>query len=129
MTKEVSTLWYRAPEVLLDNLKYSHAVDMWSIGTIIHEMLYGEKMFRGLSEIEQILTIFKKKGTPSQATLQSYGKCPVLLKFGSTFPQFKAPKDVKPVFSDNNSSVFGGSFTQFLQNSNNKFYGLLDLID
>lgn len=52
MTKEVSTLWYRAPEVLLDNLNYSHAVDMWSVGTIIHEMLTGEKMFRGLSEIE-----------------------------------------------------------------------------
>jgi serine/threonine protein kinase len=52
MTKEVSTLWYRAPEVLLNNLAYSHPIDIWSVGTIIYEMLNGTKMFKGMSEIE-----------------------------------------------------------------------------
>lgn len=40
-TKEVMTLWYRAPEVLLDNLRYDKAIDIWSTGVIIYEMLTG----------------------------------------------------------------------------------------
>lgn len=39
MTKEIMTLWYRAPEVLLDNLFYSEAIDLWSVGVIIFELL------------------------------------------------------------------------------------------
>lgn len=36
MTKEIATLHFRAPEVMLDNLNYTQAVDMWSIGIIAH---------------------------------------------------------------------------------------------
>ena len=64
MTKEIMTLWYRAPEVILDNLKYSPAIDLWSAGTIIYEMLTGENMFRGNSEIDMLFKIFHLKGTP-----------------------------------------------------------------
>ena len=39
------TLWYRAPEVILDNLEYSPALDLWSVGVIIYEMLSGQYMF------------------------------------------------------------------------------------
>ena len=41
MTKEIMTLWYRAPEVILDNLCYTPAIDLWSAGVIIYEMLTG----------------------------------------------------------------------------------------
>lgn len=34
LTKEVQTIWYRAPEVLLGNNKYSFGVDMWAVGCI-----------------------------------------------------------------------------------------------
>ena len=33
-THEVVTLWYRAPDVLMGNRRYSTAVDIWSIGCI-----------------------------------------------------------------------------------------------
>ena len=36
MTKEIQTLHYRAPEVVLDNLAYSFSVDMWSMGVMIY---------------------------------------------------------------------------------------------
>jgi len=52
MTKEIQTLYYRAPEIILDNLQYSNAVDMWSIGVTVYEMLTGQVMFSGTSEID-----------------------------------------------------------------------------
>ena len=41
-TQPVVTLWYRPPELLLGERKYSTAVDMWSIGCIMSELLTGE---------------------------------------------------------------------------------------
>ena len=38
-THMVVTLWYRAPELLLGQRKYSTAVDVWSIGCIMAELL------------------------------------------------------------------------------------------
>lgn len=64
MTKEIMTLWYRAPEVILNNLNYTPAIDYWSVGLIIFDMLIGESMFCGCSEIEMLFKIFNLKGTP-----------------------------------------------------------------
>ena len=64
MTKEIMTLWYRAPEVMLNNLKYDTSLDLWTAGTIIYEMLAGVPMFKADSEIGMLMAIFKVKGTP-----------------------------------------------------------------
>lgn len=40
MTKEVQSMWYRAPEILLGNQSYTFAVDSWSIGIILYELVY-----------------------------------------------------------------------------------------
>jgi serine/threonine protein kinase len=37
-THEISTLYYRAPEVLLGQKVYSLSVDMWAVGTIFFEI-------------------------------------------------------------------------------------------
>jgi serine/threonine protein kinase len=58
------TIYYRAPEVLLDNLSYSPAIDLWSAGTVIFEMLTGKTMFHATSEIQMIFEILSLKGTP-----------------------------------------------------------------
>ena len=58
--QKVVTLWYRAPEVLLGSRHYSTAVDMWSVGCIMAEMIMkGEPLFPGDSEIDQIFKIFQ----------------------------------------------------------------------
>lgn len=64
MSKEIMTLWYRAPEVILNNLYYSSEIDLWSAGVIIFEMLTGKSMFEGTSEIDMLMKIFRLKGTP-----------------------------------------------------------------
>jgi len=66
-TPNVTSLWYRAPEILLGETAYGSAVDMWSFGCIFAEWLQlGEPLMQGTGEIDQINTIFKLLGTPSE---------------------------------------------------------------
>lgn len=39
MTAHVSTRWYRAPELIILQRKYSNAIDIWSVGCILGELL------------------------------------------------------------------------------------------
>uniref|UniRef100_A0A0C9RYV4 cyclin-dependent kinase n=1 Tax=Wollemia nobilis TaxID=56998 RepID=A0A0C9RYV4_9CONI len=65
-TQLVVTLWYRAPELLLGIKKYSTAIDMWSVGCIMAELLAKEPLFNGKSEIDQLDKMFKTLGTPNE---------------------------------------------------------------
>jgi len=49
-TKEVVTLWYRAPELLLGATEYSTPVDLWSCGCIFAEIVSKRALFDGESE-------------------------------------------------------------------------------
>jgi len=42
LTEYVVTRFYRAPEVMLSNQKYSTAVDIWSIGCSFFELITGK---------------------------------------------------------------------------------------
>jgi serine/threonine protein kinase len=55
---------YRAPEILLGGKQYSVPVDIWSVGTIIPEMVTGQPLFPGDSEIDELFKIFRLLGTP-----------------------------------------------------------------
>lgn len=64
LTMLVVTLWYRAPEVLL-NQSYTSAIDIWSAGCIIAELFENRALFPGASEKNQLERIFNFTGTPS----------------------------------------------------------------
>jgi len=64
-TNKVITLWYRPPELLLGATKYGTAVDIWSAGCILAELILGRPLFTGKSEMEQLQLIFDMVGTPS----------------------------------------------------------------
>lgn len=51
MTEYVATRWYRAPEIVLGSNKYSKAVDMWSVGCILAELVNGKALFPGKSSL------------------------------------------------------------------------------
>ncbi|NXF38791.1 CDKL2 protein, partial [Nyctibius bracteatus] len=61
-TGYVATRWYRAPELLVGDVKYGEGVDVWAIGCLITEMLTGEPLFPGDSEIDQLYHITKCLG-------------------------------------------------------------------
>jgi len=50
----VCTLWYRAPELLLGDARYTPAVDMWLFGLILVELAMGRACFRGTTEADQL---------------------------------------------------------------------------
>ncbi|XP_058772984.1 cyclin-dependent kinase C-2-like [Vicia villosa] len=66
LTNRVITLWYRPPELLLGTTRYGPAVDMWSVGCIFAELLYGKPIFPGKDEPEQVTRIFRLCGTPDE---------------------------------------------------------------
>ena len=45
---------FRAPELLLGTKQYSTAIDMWSLGCIMAELLSKEPLFNGKTEFEQL---------------------------------------------------------------------------
>ena len=47
LTEYVATRWYRAPEVLLSWCRYTKALDMWSVGCIVAELLGRRPIFPG----------------------------------------------------------------------------------
>ncbi|XP_012987888.2 cyclin-dependent kinase-like 2 isoform X2 [Esox lucius] len=61
-TDYVATRWYRAPELLVGDTKYGKAVDVWAIGCLCVEMLTGEPLFPGDSDIDQLYLIIRCLG-------------------------------------------------------------------
>lgn len=64
LTEYVATRWYRAPEVMLNAKNYTAALDMWSIGCILAEMLGNKALFPGKNYVDQLSKIFEIMGTP-----------------------------------------------------------------
>ncbi|KAF5356781.1 hypothetical protein D9756_006418 [Leucocoprinus leucothites] len=65
MTEYVATRWYRAPEVMLTFKEYTRAIDMWSVGCVLAEMLSGKPLFPGRDYHHQLSLILDTLGTPS----------------------------------------------------------------
>jgi tRNA A-37 threonylcarbamoyl transferase component Bud32 len=51
LTSRVVTLWYRPPELLLGATEYGVAVDLWSTGCILAELLAGKPIMPGQTEV------------------------------------------------------------------------------
>ncbi|KAL0290056.1 UNVERIFIED_CONTAM: Cyclin-dependent kinase C-1 [Sesamum calycinum] len=81
LTNRVITLWYRPPELLLGATKYGPAVDMWSVGCIFAELLYGKPILPGKNEPEQLNKIFELCGTPDELSWPGVSKIPWYNKF------------------------------------------------
>lgn len=58
-TDYVSTRWYRAPELLIGDQNYGKAVDVWAIGCLYAEILTGEPLFPGDSDIQTLYLILQ----------------------------------------------------------------------
>ena len=66
-TDDVVSVWYRPPEILLGDLNYGTAVDMWSAGMILAEMINLSPVLASCeSEIECLCYLFEYLGTPNE---------------------------------------------------------------
>ncbi|XP_053990284.1 cyclin-dependent kinase 2 homolog isoform X2 [Hylaeus volcanicus] len=82
---QVVTLWYRAPDVLMESKNYSTHVDIWSVGCIFAEMINGYPLFPGTNEQDQLLRIFQILGTP---TLQTWLEILNVTHFDKMFQKY-----------------------------------------
>lgn len=62
LTDYVATRWYRAPELLVGDTQYGTAVDVWAIGCVLAELVKGEALWPGKSDVDQLYLIRKTLG-------------------------------------------------------------------
>ncbi|CAG9860555.1 unnamed protein product [Phyllotreta striolata] len=65
LTDYVATRWYRAPEILIANRRYTKGIDLWSLGCILAEMTLGKPIFPGTSTVNQVEKIMSTIPTPT----------------------------------------------------------------
>jgi len=54
LTHEVVTQYYRAPEILMGAQHYHEAVDMWSVGCVLAELLSRHILFQANGPMQQV---------------------------------------------------------------------------
>eukprot|EP01126_Amoeba_proteus_P009366 TRINITY_DN13545_c0_g1_i4.p1 TRINITY_DN13545_c0_g1~~TRINITY_DN13545_c0_g1_i4.p1 ORF type:complete len:356 (-),score=51.29 TRINITY_DN13545_c0_g1_i4:212-1279(-) len=62
----ICSRYYRAPELIFGAYMYSSAIDIWSSGCVLAELLIGQPIFAGESAIDQLVEIVKVLGTPTR---------------------------------------------------------------
>ena len=79
-TSQVSTRWYRSPELLFGATNYGFGVDMWALGIIAGELMINSTLFPGENDINQIYKLLQVFGKPNiddwpvVENLPDYGK-------------------------------------------------------
>jgi len=62
----ICSRYYRAPELLFQAFEYTGAIDVWSAGCVLSELLLSQPIFAGDSAIDQLVEIIKVLGTPTR---------------------------------------------------------------
>lgn len=82
----ICSRYYRAPELVFEASEYTTAIDVWSVGCVMAELLLGNPLFPGESSVDQLIEIIKILGTPTRAEITAMN--PFHTSF--RFPQIKA---------------------------------------
>ncbi|CEF61736.1 Cyclin-dependent kinase-like 1 [Strongyloides ratti] len=61
-TDYVATRWYRCPELLVGDIEYGISVDIWAIGCVLAEMVTGDAIWPGRSDVDQLFLIIQTLG-------------------------------------------------------------------
>ncbi|KAL2460683.1 Shaggy-related protein kinase alpha [Abeliophyllum distichum] len=82
----ICSRFYRAPELIFGATEYTTAIDIWSAGCVLAELLLGQPLFPGESGVDQLVEIIKVLGTPTREEIKCMN--PNYTEF--KFPQIKA---------------------------------------
>jgi len=82
----ICSRYYRAPELMLGATEYTTAIDIWSIGCVMGELMLGRPLFAGETSVDQLVKIIQTMGTPSRDQMQA---------MNPNYTEFRFP-DVKP---------------------------------
>ena len=76
LTQHVVTLWYRAPELLLGETRYTSAIDLWSVGCVFGELLTHKPLLAGTNEVDQLAKTFELCGVPTDDSWPGFRRLP-----------------------------------------------------
>ncbi|OQR68826.1 munc13-4-like [Tropilaelaps mercedesae] len=96
-TAYICSRWYRAPELLYGNKRYTCSVDVWSVGCCLGEMLRLMPIFRGSSTADQLEKIMKVLGAPTRREAAKLG--------GDIFQSNYPPRDLDSFFECRTSKL------------------------
>lgn len=65
----ICSRYYRAPELIFGATDYTDAIDLWSVGCVLVEMVLGTPLFPGESGVDQLVEIIKVLGSPTPEQL------------------------------------------------------------
>ena len=67
----ICSRYYRAPELIFGATNYTAAIDVWSTGCVMAELMLGQPLFPGESGIDQLVEIIKVLGTPTREQIKT----------------------------------------------------------
>eukprot|EP00759_Apiculatamorpha_spiralis_P005992 PhF_6_TR13537/c0_g1_i1/m.21637/K03083/GSK3B; glycogen synthase kinase 3 beta len=82
----ICSRYYRAPELIFGATNYTSAIDVWSTGCVMAELLLGQPLFPGETSVDQLVEIIKVLGTPTREEIEQMNK---------NYTEFKFP-NIKP---------------------------------
>ncbi|XP_067005069.1 cyclin-dependent kinase-like 4 [Anabrus simplex] len=105
-TDYVATRWYRAPELLVGDTMYGPPVDIWAIGCVFAEMIQGQALWPGKSDVDQLYLIRRTLGDLIPRHMSIFKSNEFF--FGVTLPQpdtyepleAKLPRQSNPLVMD-----------------------------
>mmetsp|Transcript_33555 Transcript_33555/g.104435 ORF Transcript_33555/g.104435 Transcript_33555/m.104435 type:complete len:385 (-) Transcript_33555:342-1496(-) len=106
----ICSRYYRAPELIFGATNYTTAVDLWSIGCVLAEMLRGRPLFPGENGIDQLVEIIKVLGAPTKRQVLAMNPA----YFNFSYPNVAA-RGWGTVFRKNVGTDFTDLLGEFLQ--------------
>jgi glycogen synthase kinase 3 beta len=106
----ICSRYYRAPELVFEATEYTTAIDIWSLGCVLAELLLGTPLFPGDSGVDQLIEIIKILGTPTKEEIQAMNPNHTSFKF----PQIK-PHPWTKVFRNKAPAAAVDLVSQFLR--------------
>ncbi|CAN8075225.1 unnamed protein product [Agarophyton chilense] len=82
----ICSRYYRAPELIFGATDYLPAIDVWSTGCVMAELMMGHPLFPGESGVDQLVEIIKILGTPTKEEIMAMNRNYTEFKF----PQIKS---------------------------------------
>ncbi len=88
----ICSRYYRAPELVFGATVYTTAIDVWSAGCVMAEIIIGHPLFAGETGVDQMVEIIKILGTPTKQQIKSMNPNYKEMKFpqvrGSSLPKY-----------------------------------------
>jgi len=99
-TPKVVTLWYRAPEVLFGSRVHTSAMDLWSGGCVLAELLGHQALFPARTEIELCDEIINAIGSPNENIWPGYSQLPFFKNYNCKNQPFNNLKQKFPYLTE-----------------------------